>query len=166
MKTLLLVLSISVLSLQVHASDIAVHGMFVFGKNPIYLNHLSMFMAPHDEQAIFEATLDDGGAYAQVSSGLVTLVPEPMSLEKLITQPHDFFADLYDGHFERGGHKIATHIRVHIVRVVHAHAIGAAKPAPDIVFGDCHAHYITRAPDYDEISCGGVKIYREDQDLQ
>jgi hypothetical protein len=125
-----------------------------------------MFMAPHDEQAIFEAVLEDGGAYAQAKSGLVTLVPEPMSLAKLIAQPHDFYGDLYDGHFERGGHKIAAHILVKIVRVVHAHAIGDVNHAPDINFGDCQAHFISREPDYDEISCGGARIYREDSDLQ
>jgi hypothetical protein len=89
-----------------------------------------------------------------------------MSLLELIHEPHDFFADLYDGHFERGGKKMASHILVHVTKTIHAHQIGIASGAPDISFGECRAHFITSAPDYDEISCGGVRIYREDADLQ
>ena len=166
MKTLLFCLLL--LPVSVFADDVSVHGMFVFGRSTIYLNHLPMFMPKHDVQAIFEATFDAQGAnaYAKSKSGLVTLVPEPMSLLELVGSPHDFFADLYDGHFERGGQKIASHIQVHVVRTVHAHKIGAAAPSPDIQFGNCQAHFITKAPDFDEITCGGVKIYREDDDLQ
>ncbi len=169
MKTLLitfLLLSQTVSASHAH-NDVSIHGMFVFGRSTIYLNHLPMFMPKHDQQAIFEATFDERGSEAYAKAGaFVTLVPEPMSLLELIHAPHDFYADLYDGHFERGGTKIAAHVLVHVVTVVHAHRIGAASPQADIEVGECRAHFITKAPDFDEITCGEVKIYREDTDLQ
>jgi hypothetical protein len=38
------------------------HGMVLFGERVTYLSHLSMFMSPHDYQAIFEVTLSKEGA--------------------------------------------------------------------------------------------------------
>jgi hypothetical protein len=167
-----------------HFSDIATHGMVAFGGAVVYLSHLPMFHSPHDEQAIFEVTFDGDGtkAYSQAKSSnkdaLVTIVPQPFSLLAMIAQPKDFKADIFAGHFERGGQIVAAGIHVHVVQVVYAHHIGdpPMDPQTDIEFGKAgdaqyKSHYIRAAPDFDQINRIDPKtglseiIYREDEDL-
>jgi hypothetical protein len=171
------------MDMGVGSNDVAVHGMFAFGEKTLYLSHLPMFSAPHDEQAIFEALFDSKGmtayAFAKKSNPdqMVTIVPEPFSLLAMIAHPASFKADLYMGHFERGGQKIASGIKVKIVKVVHAHHLG--EPSPDsekeIHFGEpgemYEAHFISAAPDFDQIDritsdSKSMTIYHEEDDLK
>lgn len=150
---------------------LAIHGMFAFGHGTIYFSHLPMFMAPHDEQAIFEVKLDARGLAAYNSlDGMVTVVPEPFDLQEMIAHPHAFRATIYRGHFERRGVAVATGVAVTPVAVVHAHELPAA-PGADIEFGTSErfrAHFISAPPDFDEIDnvTTGERLYREDGDLQ
>lgn len=170
------------------AGKVAVHGMFAFGEKTLYLSHLPMFHPPHDYQVIVEAVLDEKGmeAYAKAKKGnldqMVTIVPEPFSLQAMIKHPMKLHADLYKGHFERGGVLLAKSVIVTIVKIVHVHKLGESSPnaEPLISFGEgderYQAHFIQAAPDFDEIerlpsqngqSAGVSKvIYREDQDLE
>src|SRR3954467_9380388 len=106
----------------------ATHGMLVFGQKQVYLSHLPMFHSPHDYQVIVAAEispaakaayLDDQSLHPEVT--VYTLVPEDFLLPEMIRHPKPFHADLYRGHFERGGTVIARQIEVRITQVVHFH---------------------------------------------
>lgn len=88
----------------------AVHGMLVLGEQTIYLSHLPMFHSPHDYQVILRARLNASAerAYRQSrrlfpEETVYTIVPERFSLPLMMAQPRPFRAQLFRGHFERGG---------------------------------------------------------------
>lgn len=88
----------------------AVHGMLVLGEKTIYLSHLPMFHNPHDYQVILEARLSPAAEKAYAESRklfpeetVYTLVPERFSLPMMMAEPRPFRAQLFRGHFERGG---------------------------------------------------------------
>jgi len=141
------------------------HGMLVAGVDTIYLSHLPMTHRPHDYQLIFEAewpaeTLaryrDDAGRHPQ---DYYTLVPsERWILPQTVKPGATFRADLYRGHFERGGTPIARDLPVAVRRIVHFRRFEPGrKPDPGawIAFGRGRerflAHRIEAAPDMDQI---------------
>jgi hypothetical protein len=90
------------------------HGMLVFGDEKyLYASHLPMFHAPHDRQVIFRFHISDvkiDGAMKKhfaKAQDLWTLEPQEFDLNRLQTQSaqalKQFNAQLYEGHFERGG---------------------------------------------------------------
>lgn len=145
----------------------SVHGMLVFGKERVYLSHLPMFHNPHDYQAIVEAELPAAAkdAYlrdraAHPEESVYTLVPERFVLPEMMSQPRPFAAELYRGHFERGGVPIAKVAVTRIKRVVHFRRFdpGATHPArlQYLAFGaegeeTFLAHLITARPDFDHV---------------
>jgi hypothetical protein len=163
MKTLAFLFFIPLLAL---ADQPAVHGMLVFGKTQVYLSHLPMFHAPHDYQLIAELELPSAAleiyrqSLAQYPEETIyTLVPERLALPDLVAHPHPFHADLYRGHFERGGTVIAGGLTVNLGNVLYWKKFvpGARKPdhAVNILLGSPTeaflAHYIVAKPDYDQV---------------
>ncbi|MBI2381301.1 MAG: hypothetical protein HYV16_11170 [Gammaproteobacteria bacterium] len=107
---------------------LGLHGMALFGgAEHVFASHLPMFHAPHDIQAVVELRLADARrdrelrAELAASSGLWTLVPEPFVLTRLApgaTEPlASLRADLYEGHFERGGRLRRRGVLVRILAV-------------------------------------------------
>ena len=45
--------------------DFGRHNMFAFGRTTLFLSHFPSFMAPHDTQLVFEATLEDANGSLQ-----------------------------------------------------------------------------------------------------
>ncbi len=139
-----------------HAS---VHGMIVVGKQKVYLSHLPMFHSPHDYQVILEVELDQKGLseYKKIQ-GLVTLVPEPFILPDMVKTPRLFKAEIFQGHFERGGVK-KVNVVVSIRKVILSQKLNSAGSFPTIqegfVFGEGEdqylAHLIHGRPDFDQI---------------
>jgi hypothetical protein len=145
----------------------AVHGMLVVGMQKIYLSHLPMYHRPHDYQVIFEAGLSTGdkASYVQDRAAhpeetVYTLVPEPFVLPDLVGHPHPIHADLYRGHFERGGVPILQGITVGVESVIHFHKLDPQAPHPAVdkylAFGQAGgetflAHLISGKPDFDEL---------------
>ncbi|WP_082578495.1 MBL fold metallo-hydrolase [Lysobacter sp. Root690] len=163
------------------------HGMLVVGTDAVYLSHLPMFHPPHHYQLIFEANLpaevlrgyrEDAAAHPDT---YYTLAPtQRWVLPDTIKPDAHFKADLYRGHFERGGTPIARDIDVSVRNIVHFRRFEAGRseagrtPQPSrwIGFGRGSqrfaAHRIEAAPDMDQIvqitaPAGAARI--EDQPL-
>lgn len=156
-----------------------VHRWVVFGTDRVYLSHLSMSsMAEHAKQVIVQAEFvePDGSASTAYADDqrkhpkqrLYTLDPENFVLPDIL--PTDsrpaarktVKADLYRDHVEKGSPEkelIAAGIDVHIVQVVHVHLydphVQPLNALDYVLFGDRSesylAHFITRAPDFDQI---------------
>lgn len=141
------------------------HGMLVVGSDVVYLSHLPIFHVPHDYQLIFEAALDADvlAGYRRDSATHVdtyyTLVPTGRwVLPDTIVAGASFRADLYRGHFERGGTPIRQGVKVTVRNIVHFRRFDAGRkpdPAQWIAFGRGReqflAHRIEGAPDMDQV---------------
>lgn len=90
-----------------------VHGMALLGDREILLNHMALYRAPHDRQILMRAHIIDDAqradwlAWRADHPGLVSIVPEAFDLDRLApgaeTPLTQITADIYEGHFERGG---------------------------------------------------------------
>ncbi|MBI3548124.1 MAG: hypothetical protein HY078_03625 [Elusimicrobia bacterium] len=148
------------------------HGMLLVGKNTTFISHLPMFHSPHDYQSIAEVRLSLSGRdpraeyvadQATTKAKFYTLVPQAKwVLPDQITNKRSFLADIYRGHFERGGEAILEGVTVEIVNVVHFRKFDRSEHANQnfdhpryIVFGKGGegflAHLIRNKPDFDEI---------------
>jgi hypothetical protein len=148
------------------ADHASVHGMLVVGKSHIYLSHLPMFHSPHDYQVIFEAQFSEAGqktylnSQAQSDETVYTLVPEAFVLPDMVQHPRVFTAQLYRGHFERGGSLIASNVQVEIKNVIYFKKFNPVESQPStasyLLFGNGDeqflAHQIFAAPDFDQVS--------------
>lgn len=147
-----------------HGDHPSVHGMAVVGKDSIYLSHLPMFHSPHDYQVIFEAEFDQKTKEAYLASKadseetVYTIAPETFVLPEMVAQPRPFKAQLFRGHFERGGELLAG-AEVKIKRVVYFRKLDPSQPkmaSPQFfLFGKGEekflAHEIAARPDFDQI---------------
>lgn len=140
-----------------------VHGMVMFGEKSLFLSHIPMFHAPHDQQLIVEAAVDPGstGVPASFSDGLYTFAPQPFSLDDLRTGAlKQIRGDIHAGNFEDGGRKIAGGVALSIVRVVFARGLHDADPQPArlgyLALGsgdDAYViHRIAGAPSFDQLA--------------
>jgi len=142
------------------------HGMLIFGKEKIYASHLPMFHSPHDYQIILELELDKDTQKLFVTDQennpeytTYTIEPEKFVLPDMIHNPKPFKANLYRGHFERGGTKIASDIIVTLKTVIYYDKFNTTKARATsntfILFGNEKenfiAHQITNKPDFDQI---------------
>ncbi len=167
-------------------APIGVHGMLLVGgaRVPVYLSPLPMFMAPHNFQVILEVTLDAEASrrfedvHAQLGPDqLYTVKPEAFSIVDLLSVDpanealSEFKADIFRGHFEKGGDVIASGARVGVTSVIHFRELGSADKATDlnyILFGGEQqsflAHGITQPPDFDQVLSANVTpfVFTED----
>ncbi len=144
----------------------AVHGMLIFGTEKIYTSHLPLFHAPHNYQIILEIELDkaakekfskDRQLHPEFTT--YTIEPERFILPDKISSKGSFKANLYRGHFERGGTKIADSIHIKIFAVIYFKMFDTAaiKPATAnyLLFGNSKeqfaVHQISNKPDFEQI---------------
>lgn len=95
------------------ATRMGSHGMAVIGDTDLLFAHMALYRRPHDRQILTPATFRSPEAQANFTSwrasyqGLVSIVPETFDLDRLAPDTTDpissFSADIYEGHFERGG---------------------------------------------------------------
>lgn len=143
----------------------SVHGMMLMGTEKIYASHLPMFHSPHDYQIILllEISKENQAQYAADKNAnptetVYTLEPESFVLPEMVNNPTKFRANVYRGHFERGGKKILENISVVIQKVVYFKKFDAKETKPAklqyILFGNGNeqflAHLISAKPDFDE----------------
>lgn len=149
-----------------------IHGMLVFGDDPIFMSHLPMFSMPeHCFQVLLRTGLAPQAEAAyrdslrEANGVLHTFEPRPFPLAELDPQAdsnRDSMAGtLVRGHFERGGTALATEVQAQIDAVVafrpldpHAeHDTG--RPLAYLCFGSPDrpwlAHRITARPDFDQV---------------
>ena len=142
----------------------SVHGMLIVGSHRVYLSHLPMFHSPLDYQTLLAVEFEDEAMKTYVShlktknQTVYTLVPEPFVLPDMIKHPKAFQAQIFLGHFERGGKPIAsTLVKVKEILYFQKFKQNAQKPefAQGLVFGNSQeqflAHVISSAPDFDQI---------------
>jgi hypothetical protein len=142
------------------------HGMLIFGTDKIYASHLPMFRTPHNYQIIIELTLDKVTKQKFITDQKLhpeyttyTIEPEKFVLPDMINAKGSFKANLYRGHFERGGIKIADSIRIKISSIVYFEKFDEAAPKPTearfLVFGTSKEqfaiHQISNKPDFEQI---------------
>jgi hypothetical protein len=140
--------------------------MLLFGVNKIYASHLPMFRSPNDYQVILELELDEKmkALYLEdkkqnPQETVYTLEPEQFVLPDLVKNPAPFTANVYRGHFERGGKKIIEKITVKVAKVVYFKRFNPEEVHLDylnfIVLGNekeqFMAHLISTSPDFDQI---------------
>lgn len=187
-----IIVSLSVLfSLQAtaqhhHPERPSTHGMLAFGKKKTYFSHLPMFHAPHDYQVIFEGETDidlnEIKASAAAQNTIITIMPERFTMAGFTQKPHPFKADVYLGHFERGGQLAKKSVTVTPTKMIYAKKFDGIRLPFDqhVFFGEGDeffaAHVISAAPDFDMISEAykerassfgiGKQIYFEEGDLR
>jgi len=142
------------------------HGMLVLGTERIYASHLPMFTPQHRYQGIWQVSFGPAGDRTYVDAkaaqgGIFTLAPKELFRLPELTGPRGSFrADVYQGHFERPGHrKLLEDVTVTIEQQVHWHPFLPGHTRPDqltyVLFGDGEetwlAHWISAVPDYDHI---------------
>lgn len=144
-------------SMTSKADVLATHGMVVFGAQTTYASHLPMFHAPHDQQAVFQITLENSGRKPTVEiyeelkkstddSSLFTLLPAEFNLSELIASGNGKIeATLYHGHFEKGGTPIGP-LYVHVSKVIYSKKL-SKDSLPNgnfVVFGSGDEHYAVK----------------------
>lgn len=130
----------------------SVHGMLLFGKASTYASHLPMYHAPHDYQAIFKLDLSVDPSdpstlsryeKAKETESLFTLVPEVMDLTKVMNgSKKSFAAQIYQGHFERGGKELGK-VVVQVTKVLVQEKLrtDSGSSSDFIVFGQNGEYY-------------------------
>jgi hypothetical protein len=153
-------------------STMGVHGMLLFGEEPLYLSHLPMFESPHNFQVILEVGFDD--AVREVlradskTSGDDMHTFEPVEFPITELDPSgdgpartSIEGTIFHGHFERGGRPIARDVTAEVRDVVyfaeldmqaHHEADGTLTYLCFGRAGRLHlAHQITASPDFDQV---------------
>lgn len=116
------------------------HGMVLFGdRDGLYASHLPLFRKPHDRQVVLQLRLADAKldqelrARMQGTIALWTIDPERFELSRLDpASPRplkNFAADIYGGHFERGGEKRHAQAQFVVEKVVYAWRLDPAMRA-------------------------------------
>jgi len=149
-----------------------IHGMVLLGEETQYASHLPLFYSPHDYQIILKIKFDETSTsnyqkdrVEHPENKLYTLEPEKFVLPEILNKVTAFKANIYRGHFERGGELIIKNAQVQITKVLYFHKLNKDKsegnPCDYILFGDQKqqflAHQILNRPDFDEISKIDIK---------
>ncbi len=145
------------------------HGMLLFGRNVTYASHLPMFHAPHDYQLLLKLKLEAKASprvladYEKAKSDgdtLFTIEPERMDLTQVISgKKKSFSANLYRGHFERGG-KVLGQVQLTVEKIVYSAKLkGDQTPESAqsyLIFGEkteyFAAHVIQAKPSFDFVA--------------
>ncbi|MET9246524.1 hypothetical protein [Nonomuraea sp. NPDC003709] len=144
-----------------------VHGMLLFGDDPLYFSHLPMFHVPaHRFQVLMEVGFrDDVREAVRKIDDLRTFVPDPFDILELDPDGGPVRTSVrgtvFRGHFERGGTPIAEDVTARIKRVFFFRRLDPAArhddqaPLSYLCFGRAGglhlAHEITARPDFDQV---------------
>ena len=149
-----------------HDASYGSHGMALFGdKDGLYASHLPLFRTPHDVQAVLQVRLADPRqdselrARMQGTTALWTIDPEHFELSRLdpsSTSPlRGFGADVYSGHFERGGQRQLARAQFVVEKVVYFQRLDPAMrqraEAEYLPAGKYLFKRLDSRPDYDHI---------------
>lgn len=83
-----------------------IHGMVIFNNaSALYASHMPLYRKPHNAQLIYKVEAKDPALIFLVrDADLVTIKPEKFNLQRLMRgEQLTVKADVYIGHFERGG---------------------------------------------------------------
>jgi hypothetical protein len=166
--------------------DFGRHNMFAFGRGTLFLSHFPSFMAPHDTQLVFEATLEDAnGSLQEVwlrereshpDQGGYVMKPEAFALSTLYT-PDPPARGSFTATFFRGGDEAIpelTDVKVRVTDVIYANRLDQSATFDDlryILFGRGDelflAHLLSQPPDFDQIvSVRLVGLHPDEDELK
>ncbi|NRQ43443.1 hypothetical protein HRH59_12885 [Rheinheimera sp. YQF-2] len=170
MKKLLWILLLCLPSLQAaqtpHQHDYTgSHGMVLFAANDsLLVSHLPLYRPPHDYQLVYEVTLPADIQHAVLAAlqqnKLLTLLPADFDLRRLINASvFTVNADIYRGHFERGGERWLSGIAVTFSRQLYQRRLPDVNKLADNGSYAAFSHHgqmfllhqIGAAPGYDHI---------------
>lgn len=152
------------------------HGMVLFTDGAhLYASHLPLYQRPHDAQIIYRIHSEHQRVLiqqltahtAQHNSGraptLLTLLPDRFNLDRLIAgETFHLPAQIYSGHFERGGTLWLTEQRLHFVQQIYLRSLSKpVQPLSQLVRWDAlslarghstlFVHRIQSPPSFDAI---------------
>lgn len=139
------------------------HGMVLMNAGAsLFVSHLPLYEKPHDVQLVYEVKVGTSAVNIMVKDAdLVTIKPAEFNLQRLMRgESFTVKADVYLGHFERGG--ILTHPQIDITfeEKLYVRELKDLAPAGrqqiydtiDIGHGQrILVHQITQAPSYDQL---------------
>ncbi|XOV78294.1 MAG: hypothetical protein ACFHVJ_15280 [Aestuariibacter sp.] len=140
-----------------------VHGMVLAEANyKLYASHLPLYRKPHNAQILYKVESPDSPLILMVrDADLVTVKPKPFNLERML-RGHKFTieAEVYLGHFERGGMKVRDNIKIVLSEQIYKRKLEKLEPPTnqqvyDVVRVGKSAkimiHQIQGSPSYDHI---------------
>ena len=140
-----------------------VHGMaLVTQGSSIYASHLPLYKKPHNVQLLYKLDNNDLAVLQTVrDSALITIKPKPFNLQRLMRgEKMVIQADLYAGHFERGGMLVYENIALSFDKQMYVRTFDDIKPSStkqeyDVVTlrknYRIYIHRIQQAPSFDHI---------------
>jgi len=140
-----------------------VHGMaLVTQGSSIYASHLPLYKKPHNVQLLYKLDNNDLAVLQTVrDSQLITIKPKPFNLQRLMRgEKMVIQADLYAGHFERGGMLVYENIALSFDKQMYVRTFDDIKPSSkkqeyDVVTlrknYRIYIHRIQQAPSFDHL---------------
>ena len=140
-----------------------VHGMVLVNQgSSIYASHLPLYKKPHNVQLLYKLDNKDLAILQTVrDSQLITIKPKPFNLQRLMRgEKMVIQADLYAGHFERGGMLVYENIPLSFDKQLYVRTFDDIKPSStkqeyDVVSlrqnYKIYIHRIQQAPSFDHI---------------
>lgn len=141
------------------------HGMVLLAANDrLLVSHLPLYRPPHDYQLVYEVTLpadtQDMVLTALQQNKLLTLLPADFDLRQMINASvFSVNADIYLGHFERGGERWLSGIALTFSRQLYQRRLPVVNKLADNGSYAAFSHHgqmfllhqIGSAPGYDHI---------------
>ena len=140
-----------------------VHGMaLVTQGSSIYASHLPRYKKPHNVQLLYKLDNNDLAVLQTVrDSQLITIKPKPFNLQRLMRgEKMVIQADLYAGHFERGGMLVYENIELSFDKKMYVRTFDDIKPSSTKQEYDfvtlrknyrIYIHRIQQAPSFDHL---------------
>ncbi len=99
-----------------------IHGMLVFNQgSSLFASHFALYRKPHNAQIIYKLEAKDPSLVFLVrDADMVTIKPQKFNLQRLIRgEELTIKADVYIGHFERGGSKTYEQVELTFTKQVY-----------------------------------------------
>lgn len=141
------------------------HGMVLFAaEQKLLVSHLPLYRPPHDYQLVYQIQLPQASTQSVLATlqrgDMLTVLPQNFDLMLMISaQRFTVQADIYQGHFERGGTPWLTDVTVKFEQQVFKR--GLQQPGTDklnaqyAAFSVANQHFLLHqimgAPSFDQI---------------
>lgn len=150
-------------SMPLDPDYVGIHGMVLVNNGSrLYASHLPMYRTPHNAQLLYAIEGKDNALIFLVrDAGMVTIKPELFNLQRLIRgEKVTLKADVYIGHFERGGMKTYSDMEITFTEQLYVRMLRELGPPQKLQKYDSVElrndarmliHQIQGAPSYDHL---------------
>ena len=111
---------------------VGIHGMVLLHhSSTIMASHLPMYKSPHNIQLVYKLEVKDLALVQLVrDAGLVTMKPKAFNIQRLLRgEELTVKADVYMGHFERGGMLTYENIDITFEKLIYSRILDDLKPS-------------------------------------